>query len=301
MTQLAQVKTQQRAIIPVNGHQIAALIFNREHAKDTVPVIFIHGIGSSIDFWTAGQPDALQDHYWASLSLPGHYPAAIPSDYTAADITAEGLAAVVAEAIRKLTDGKPALLVGHSTGGFMALNVAAHAPELVRGVLSVAGFAHGYWTGAFHIAQVVSRMGTWPGRWIMAYTNWLMRTPHGYENYMHNLVVDFPAMQAAPMYKETFDVLYANAKSGDGEALRYWFQRMPDIDITPQLKKINVPVMHVHGEKDPIVPPSQGPHIIEHIDQGELITVPGCGHMVPWERNADYQAALTRALANVVE
>ncbi len=301
MAQLAQVATQQRAIINVEGHQLTALCYNKHLAEAHTPVIFIHGIGGTINFWEAGQPFILENRFWASLSLPGHTSATYPDGFKAADITAEGMAAVMAEAVRKLTNGKPAVLVGHSTGGFMALNIAAHAPELVAGVLSMAGFAHGYWTGVFRIAQQMCRLGTLPGRLIFVYRDWLMRTTEGYEEYLTNLAADIPAMRASRMYRDTFDMVYADTISSDNDAVRLWFKQMPDVDITPQLANIQAPVLHLHGEQDPIVPPAQGPHIIAHVLNGELVTLPGCGHMLPWERNQDYQTALTRFLRSIVE
>ncbi len=72
---------------------------------------------------------------------------------------------VVGEAVRQITGGAPALLVGHSTGGYTALAIAWRAPQLVKGVISLAGFVRGVWTGTLGMAQHLRVLGA-PGAWL---------------------------------------------------------------------------------------------------------------------------------------
>jgi pimeloyl-ACP methyl ester carboxylesterase len=69
---------------------------------------------------------------------------------------------LLAEAIRQLVGDRPVTLVGHSTGGFAALGLAANRPDMARRVVSIAGFGHGRWTGALGFCQRAVRLG-WPG------------------------------------------------------------------------------------------------------------------------------------------
>ncbi len=130
MAQLVRVATTKRAVMAIDGHKLVALVFNADKRGKTPPIVFIHGIGASVNFWATGQPAMLKDRYWASLSLPGHMPATFPDGFTSDDIQAAVLAQVMGEAVRRLAGGVPAVLVGHSTGGFMALSIAAHVPEV---------------------------------------------------------------------------------------------------------------------------------------------------------------------------
>lgn len=128
----------------IEGHQLVAYGFNT-HLSQT-PVVLLHGITASANSWLVGPPPVLAHYPWYSLSLPGHFPAQFPLGFASADLTPELVARLVSTAVRQLAGGRPAILIGHSTGGFAALAVAATAPELVAGVVCISGFVQGRWT-----------------------------------------------------------------------------------------------------------------------------------------------------------
>ena len=68
-------------------------------------------------------------------------------DFLQDSLTVEMIVHVLTAAIRNLVGNQSVILVGHSTGGFAALAIAAHTPEIVRCVVSISGFAQGIWTG----------------------------------------------------------------------------------------------------------------------------------------------------------
>ena len=69
-----------------NGHKLVAKSLNPE--ADGAPIILLHGITASINFWGADQfPIFCQQGPTYCLSLPGHYPATFPTNITPADIT----------------------------------------------------------------------------------------------------------------------------------------------------------------------------------------------------------------------
>ena len=92
------------------------------------PVLLIHGVGLRAEAWNA-QIEALSArHHVTAVDMPGHGCSALPSgsmvlsDYT--DAIAAGLA-------------QPTLVVGHSMGAMIALDLAARYPHLVRGVVAL--------------------------------------------------------------------------------------------------------------------------------------------------------------------
>lgn len=102
-------------------------------ARGTGPaVVFTHGFGRSGDTW-AGQADALAgDHHVVTWDLRGHGRSqAPPGLYTREDALAD-LAAVVDAAMAE--GAGPALLVGHSLGGYFSLAYTLGRPETVRGL-----------------------------------------------------------------------------------------------------------------------------------------------------------------------
>jgi pimeloyl-ACP methyl ester carboxylesterase len=95
-------------------------------------VVFTHGFGRTADTW-ASQADALAgDHHVVTWSLRGHAGSEVPTGlYTREDALAD-LAAVVDAAVAE--GGGPALLVGHSLGGYLSLAHTLARPETVRGL-----------------------------------------------------------------------------------------------------------------------------------------------------------------------
>ncbi len=91
-------------------------------------VLMIHGVGLRAEAWNA-QIDALSDPFHVvAVDMPGHGQSPLPArdlglqDYT--DTIAAGLDA-------------PALVIGHSMGAMIALDMALRHPHLVQGVAAL--------------------------------------------------------------------------------------------------------------------------------------------------------------------
>jgi 3-oxoadipate enol-lactonase len=80
-----------------------------------------------------------------------------------------------------------------------------------------------------------------------------------------------------------------------------YFKMMPEIDITPLLNQIRVPVLALAGDRDGIVPPRQALLIAENVQQGSLAYLPGAGHTPHLERSVEYARSLTEWLAKTDE
>ena len=93
----------------IGGHKIVAKAFNED--KTGIPVIFIHGITATIDFWEPVQVPIIKDHFrWYSLSLPGHYPAQLPNEFHKESLTADMMAQVMTDAVKELVGDQPVIL-----------------------------------------------------------------------------------------------------------------------------------------------------------------------------------------------
>lgn len=95
-------------------------------------LVFIHGFGGDRYGWAANAP-VLADvaRLWA-VDLPGHG--------AAPEAVGDGSALALAQAVSAQLSAlqRPAVLVGHSLGGLVALHLAALAPHLVRRLVLIA-------------------------------------------------------------------------------------------------------------------------------------------------------------------
>tara|TARA_B110000238_G_scaffold191953_1_gene226706 strand:+ start:646 stop:1428 length:783 start_codon:yes stop_codon:yes gene_type:complete len=99
-----------------------------------VPIVFIHGLGTSAHSWDACA-EALADRYLTiAIDLPGHGDSPCPDDDPEAFTRDAALADI--DDVLASVDGR-AVLVGHSLGGYLALAHAATRPNAVRGVVAI--------------------------------------------------------------------------------------------------------------------------------------------------------------------
>jgi pimeloyl-ACP methyl ester carboxylesterase len=281
--------------LSIDKHQLAAVCLNPGTPGE--PVILLHGITSSIYAWAIQPPSVLAQGPCYSLSLPGHFPATFPADLPAEALTAEMIAHVLIAAIRELAGDRPVTLIGHSTGGFAALAVAAHAPDLARRVISVSGFACGRWTGALGQYQKMVRRGA-PGRAAYrAIYKLAGLSPALLKTVMRIYVADAPAFYSYPALPEMMRSAYPAFKQLDLDVMIQYFARMPEIDISAALPRITASLLALTGDCDPIVPPAQSQQIASLVKGAELAVIAGAGHLPFAERPSEYDSILARWLA----
>ncbi|MGY0233475.1 alpha/beta fold hydrolase [Longispora urticae] len=73
-----------------------------------------------------------------------------------------------------------------------------------------------------------------------------------------------------------------------------WAQRAmaarPDSFDT--LRQVTVPTVVLVGELDTTTPPAEARRIADAVPGARLVTIPGAGHLPPWERPAEFTAAV---------
>ena len=95
-------------------------------------LLFVHGFGADRLSWAANAPQLTDAATVWTVDLPGHG--------SAPDAVGDGSAQALADAVaRALPDlSGPALIVGHSLGGTVALHLAAAVPQVVRHLVLIA-------------------------------------------------------------------------------------------------------------------------------------------------------------------
>lgn len=127
-------------MVEVNGHYVHVI----KSGTSGPTVLMIHGASANAREFTASLTPRLEDQATILMAdRPGH-------GYSERFSGAESLAAQAAQmagAIKQLGGGAPAVVVGHSFGGAVALRVALDRPDLVQGLVLVAPVTHDWGGG----------------------------------------------------------------------------------------------------------------------------------------------------------
>jgi 3-oxoadipate enol-lactonase len=169
---------------------------------------------------------------------------------------------------------EPVTVVGHSTGGAIALRLALDHPGLVAGLLIVDSGAHmrGHGDVDRHLATMPS---TWGPRLHAALLDRSFATP--LEPAMRQALLDYAA--TVPL-RAALEVLSS--------------QR--DLDLTPRLAELACPVTVVHGRLDPVRSTDQARELAEAIP-GARLTLLDTGHTPVYEAPEAVAAELRALLA----
>ncbi len=248
-------------------------------SEDQAPVIFIHGILSSQYTWLDFPLRFKQYGRILTLSLPGHYPARFPAHMPQSTITDSWVGDTMAEAIRQISGGKPAILIGHSTGGYASLAAAWRAPRLVKGVISLAGFARGTWTSLLGYLQRLQRLGA-PGSWLFdAQIRLSTRSAWMVDAVWKSCSYDKKGFENNSTYRQMRPQIMQHASRLESRAMRLWFYQMRKVaDLTPHLSSIQVPVLAIAGKQDSIVPSDQATLIANNVSNGTGILLDHMDH-----------------------
>lgn len=263
-------------LLPVLGHQLAVLSANETHPG--IPTVFLHGICGSIHFWQTLIPEEVRHtRPWYSISLPGHYPSVLPTDRRRR--LKDGQFAELYDAcLSKLVGDRPVAVVGWSTGGFAALNLAAHHPARVASACSIAGFARGKWRGLFGLLQKVtsSRKTRWLCRAVLQL---LEKDEKLFRLAMAVAIKGSFSLPAVPIVDEVFSHCYKDFCRHDPAALTMLFQAISRFDISELLPRIQAPTLIVTGDRDSVIPRSEADTIAKKVPHARLVVLRGDDHL----------------------
>ena len=98
------------------------------------PLMLLHGLASTCHIWDLVAPLLAQDHSVIALDQRGHGESAKPNEGYDFTSVSKDVLSVIAQ-----RGGEAPVVVGHSWGGSVALEMAVRAPEAVKGMVWVDG------------------------------------------------------------------------------------------------------------------------------------------------------------------
>ncbi|MFP1632062.1 alpha/beta fold hydrolase [Zhengella sp. ZM62] len=136
-----------------------ALVISRRDGPRTV---LLHGMVMAPSFWQTYAPPVCRTGTAIAYPLPGHFPWTLGAGARA--LCMDAILDAYADAIVRDFKGRPVTLVGHSTGAFMALGLAARHPALVEGLVIMGALSCGGLDGCQPFAMRLLRLRGF-GQW----------------------------------------------------------------------------------------------------------------------------------------
>ncbi len=282
--------------VSFEGHKLAVLCANQDLNQPAI--IFIPGVMAPINFWKACLPQQiLEQKRWYSISLPGHHPSVVAKDYKPSDIDEIWINRLYQSVIKQLVGKEKVIVVGHSTGGFSALNLAANNFDQLSGVISIAGFYHGKWGGIEGQLTKLAHLGLW-AKPLFIFNLWLGRLTKSLQRYISGLLAyDRKAYFNSPVTNNMLNEIQSNMQEQKLSALFPLFNRIPTLNIHDKLSNIKVPTVIMAGSHDPVISAEQSLILAGLIKPSTLIVFENAGHMPFMERTEQFNCELTSALS----
>jgi pimeloyl-ACP methyl ester carboxylesterase len=254
------------------------------------PVVMLHGLGASkISLMPLIPPLVHAGHRLIVPDLPGHGASAKPrTQYTPR---------FYARSVRALMDDlgiERAAVIGNSLGGRVALELAARSPGHVTGLVAldpaVPGFRVRYVLGFTRV--IPTEVGAIPfpmrERWMRLAIKRLVadpsRLPEG-------------GLQAA---SEEFIRIYREpvARMAFFDSLRHLLTEQPR-PFWGHMRRVRVPALVIWGREDRLVPVRLAYKLADALPRGELMVLPGVGHVPQFEAPEETNGAILRFLADL--
>jgi non-heme chloroperoxidase len=246
-----------------------------EHGDpDGVPVLLLHGATDSRRSWDPVLPYLPRSILAIALSQRGH---GNSEQRPGAGYRIEDMADDAAALMDALELG-PAIVVGHSMGGWVAQQLAIEYPERVRGVLLEAAFGSARENA--DVADFVEELAS------------LTEIPV-------ELARDFQASTIAnPLAPGWLDTVVAESMKLPAWLWSELFAGFLETDLIARLGSIEAPTLLVWGDRDEYISRADQDRLLAALPNSLLEVYEGVGHAVHWEVPQRFAAELIAFVAS---
>jgi len=248
-------------ILHVNGTALQVLEPASRGTEKAPSLLLIHGAGGSGEIWKDQVGFFEGRHSLFRLDLPGHGGSA-----PGGEDRISGYGQWVRLSCEKLFKKDPFVLMGHSMGGAIVLELALDPPPGLSGLVLVG-------TGAkLAVTRAIFQM--------------LSENPEAFFQSIDQFAFS-PA--APPGLRERFARV---TRQCPPTVIFSDFQACDRFDIRDRLSEIKLPTLVLCGEEDQLTPLKYSGYLHEAIAGSRLVLIPGAGHMVMAEQPHLFNRAL---------
>ncbi|MEU2164169.1 alpha/beta hydrolase [Streptomyces chengbuensis] len=231
--------------------------------EDAPSIVFVHGTRFSAGQWSPQLAELREEFPVAAVDLPGH--GARGGEPWSLSAATE----VIAAAVHSLDRG-PAVVVGHSLGGYAALEFARRRPELLRGLVLAGASAstRGGWAAPYRfLARLVPRI---PADRLTRWNDRMLRR-----------------LYPPPVVEATIRSGYAFHTLPDA-----WGEVLGRFDAGA-MRHVAAPVLILNGEKDSVFRSGERDFARAHPD-ARVELIPRARHLANFDDPAAFSGAVRR-------
>jgi pimeloyl-ACP methyl ester carboxylesterase len=254
------------------------------------PVVLIHGSNGSLQDYKLSVMDDLSKNFRIiSFDRPGHgHSDRQPERQVSCAVHGQ----LIMDAWKKLGAVKP-IIVGHSSGGAVVMDIAVRQPESISAVVLIAGVIYSWGNEAAPATRLYKLISH---KFIGVPLMWTVLLPFGSLVGRWMLKFTFAPDTVPSDYRKIGIALALRPKNLRAEAEDLSCLQATLEPIESAYPDIKVPLIIVYGEKDSAVPPDgQSLRLHQELPSSVLVSLPETGHLPMFTKTREVIKAIEEA------
>ncbi|GAA5035715.1 alpha/beta hydrolase [Marivirga lumbricoides] len=250
------------------------MIIHSEETGKGYPVVLLHGYGETHHIWNNYTNKLSPKYRVLTPDLPGFGKSdALPYDHSL-DVVANS----IYDWLKKKNISE-CIMIGHSLGGYVTLEIAKKFPNIISGI------------GLLHSSALADTEDKKLGR--EKSIEFIQK--HGVPKFIESFVPMLFMEENRAAYSAEIDKLVEEGKKIPEKIMTDYMLAMRDrSDSRDFLLEFEKPLLFIFGEKDTSVPLARSKEQIKYIQQPYLRSLPDTGHMGMFEKEEEVYKAISK-------